>query len=213
VAPDADLLALAPELEAAGAEVVIEEGVVRAEVLGLEVARAGRDDDGHPRIEIGVGRHDRYAHALLGTTDLAAIVAQVRAGRRDGLPLSPANQLAPERWLRAVAIADPALVGTTHLELLPSPVRRPDLRRRAPAPAAGVDLDGQAIVVVFSVGVDPELVPAASDARQAVGGERRLVLAVPEGDDLPVMRRLAALLRDPAKVVTVSREWRQRSPK
>ena len=211
--PDADLLALATDLEAAGAEVIVEEGVVRGEVLGLEVARVGRDDDGRPTIEIGVGRHDRYAHALLGTTDLAGVVAQVRGQRRAGVPPSPANQLAPERWLRAVAVADPSLVGARHLERLPSPVTRPDLLRRAPAPAAGLDRDGASIVVVFSVGVDPELVPAASDARRAVAGDHRLVLAVPEGDDLPVTRRLAALLRDPADVVTVSREWRPRSPK
>jgi len=35
-----------------------------------------------------------------------------------------------------------------------------------------------------------------------------LVLAVPEGDDHPLTRRLAALLRYPAQVITVPSDWR-----
>ncbi|MEA3078429.1 MAG: hypothetical protein QOF60_3337, partial [Actinomycetota bacterium] len=44
--------------ERAGAEAVVEGGVLRAEVLGLEVARV----DPGPRLAIGVGKHDREAH-------------------------------------------------------------------------------------------------------------------------------------------------------
>jgi hypothetical protein len=62
--------------------------------------------------------------------------------------------------------------------------------------------------VVCSVGVDTALVPLATDARLADGRNPRLVLAVPEGDDHPVTRRLAAALVEPAEVVTVPADWR-----
>jgi hypothetical protein len=52
------------------------------------------------------------------------------------------------------------------------------------------------------------LVPLATDARLADGRNPRLVLAVPEGDDHPVTRRLAAALVEPAEVVTVPADWR-----
>ncbi len=52
-------------LRAAGLDVVVEQGVVRGEVLGLEVARVVRAEDGSAAIEAGVGRFDREAGALL----------------------------------------------------------------------------------------------------------------------------------------------------
>ena len=181
---DDDLMALAGQLTAAGADAIVEEGVLRGEVLGLEVARVTRDDDGHPRLEIGVGRNDRAAHALLGTTDLAGVVRQVRAQRSADAPSSPATTGALDRWLRAVVMA------AWDLE----PVQG------AVAAARGSD-----VLVVCSVGVEPDLVPKAADLR----GDERLVLVMPEGDDLPVTRRLAALLHRPAEVRTVSRHWRR----
>ncbi|HWW54965.1 MAG TPA: hypothetical protein VNY84_14405 [Acidimicrobiales bacterium] len=216
-APEPEALALVEVLEAAGADVVVEQGVVKAEVLGLEVARVVRGVTGAPEIAVGVGRHDREAHAMLleaGTpTDLQRVIEMVRAQRTAGAPSSPASQLAPERWLRSVVMFTPSLVGALSLQPAPSPVARPDLRRPAPAPAIGVDQAVHPVLVVCSVGVDPDLVPAAADARLAAGSDIRLLLAVPEGDDLPVTRRLAGLLRHPAEVITVARDWRQWRPR
>jgi hypothetical protein len=65
---------------------------------------------------------------------------------------------------------------------------------------------------VASVGVDPDLVPAAADARLLHGAELPLLLVVPEGDDLSVTRGLAARLRRPATVVTVPRDWADYRP-
>jgi hypothetical protein len=58
--------------------------------------------------------------------------------------------------------------------------------------------------VVCSAGIDLDLVPFAADARDAVAeAGARLLLAVPEGDDHPVTRELAARLAVPADVVPV----------
>ena len=218
------LAAFVPIIEAAGADAVVEEGLLRAEVLGLEVARVCVDADARAILEVGVGRHDREGHRILGSgaAQLGEVVATIRAGRTAEAPSSPASQLAPERWLRSVVVAHPELVGASALSVAPSPVARPDLRRSAPAPAVGTDQHGHPLVVVCSVGVDPEFVPLAADARFAAavasgsdGGEATgdaahfdLVLAVPEGDDHPLTRQLAGLLRHPGRVVTVGKDWR-----
>ncbi|MBO0692749.1 MAG: hypothetical protein J2P58_07620, partial [Acidimicrobiaceae bacterium] len=39
------------------------------------------------------------------------------------------------------------------------------------------------------------------------GHKPRLVLVVPDGDDYPVTRELAAALAEPAEVVVVPRDW------
>lgn len=167
---------------------------------------------------------------------LDRVVAVVRGGRVAGVARGPANSLARERWLRSVVTARPELAGAARLEPLAPPVVRKDLVRPSPAAAAGVGLDGRPMVAVCSVGVDPDLVPTAADVRDlfersgalagglsldtdhldtdpldtdgSEGGlTARLALVVPEGDDYPVTRELAAALADPAEVVVVPRDW------
>ena len=213
----ADLEPAAARIRAAGLDVEWEGGVLLGEWLGLEVARAS-----HADFEVGVGRHDRAANLELhpdGIPDdlLARAVEAVREARRSDAPVSPVNQLAPERWLRAVVRRHPFLVGVERLRSGPPPSPRPDLRARSVAPAWADDGDAP-LVIVFSVGVDPDHVAQAADARlQALGWPDfpsprghvpPLVLAVPEGDDHPLTRRLAALLRHPAQVTTVPPDWR-----
>jgi hypothetical protein len=203
---------LADAIRAAGAEPVVEHGVLRGEVLGLEVARAVVDDHG-PMLEVGVGKHDRQAQGMVHgnepTADvLARVIAMVEGHRRAGAPHHPYNRLASERWLRARAVADPGLVGAAELAAVPSPVEVDDLRKPAPAPAAGVDPEGRPILAVFSTGVDVDLVPAAVDARLADSRNPRLVIVVPERDDHPFLRPMAEALKEPAEVVTVPDDWR-----
>lgn len=194
---------LAPLIVAAGADPVIEHGVLRGEVLGLEVCRVV---DG--RLEVGVGKHDREAQLLLHAgapqdEALAAAVAAVRKVRTPHGPPHDIRRLAPERWLRSVVCRRPNLIGLSHLEPVPPTVPQDDLRVASPAPAVG---DGA--VVVFSVGVDTDLVPAAADARLAYAPEARLLLVVLAGDDHPLTRWLAARLHIPAAVTVVQEEWR-----
>jgi len=184
------------------------------------VARVGLDDDGKARLEVGVGRYERELYDTRHGGEpppeaLAAAVRIVREQRQAGLPSHPANQLAPGRWLRAVLVAHPELVGAARLEPASPPVERTGVGDRVPAPAVGTDTGGGPLVVVASAGVDLELVPVAQDARLAAAerlgldpGRIRLVLALPAGADHPVTARLAALLRAPAEVVAVTADWR-----
>src|SRR5206468_4880179 len=59
-----EVSAFADVLRAAGAEPVVESGVLVGEVLGLEVARVMTDESG-PWLEVGVGKHDREAQRLV----------------------------------------------------------------------------------------------------------------------------------------------------
>jgi hypothetical protein len=206
---DPQLELWAPVLRDAGCDVVAEFGRLVGEVLGLEVARVVIED-GAPRLEVGVGRFDREAHAeLAGTGDptaetLRRVVAQVRAERRQGVPTTPIGRLAPERRVRSILLAEPALVGAARLVPVPAVIDAP-LRTPAPAPAIGTTAQGEPLVVVASAGIDLDLVPAAADVRAREAPDARLVLVVPPKDASPVTRDLAGALRLPAEVAEVDR--------
>jgi len=199
---------IASLLEAHGAVPVVEHGVLRGEVLGLEVARvvAGR-------LVVGVGRHDRHARSEMRPgEDLASAldeaVEAVRRWRRHGVVRHPANTLARGRWLRATVCSRPSLAGLESLEPVAPPLPWFDLPEAGSAPGVGTRPDGSRAVVVCSTGVDLDLVPTAADCRLLYGSAgESLLLVVPAGDDLPVTRRLAAMLANPAEVVPVAPGW------
>ena len=205
-----DRLSLVSLIEEAGAEPVMEHGIVAGEVAGLEVCRAVIDPDlDVTRLEVGVGAHDREAFLLVHgnvppAEALADVVAKVAEHRRPGADPHPLNRLNAERLLRWRLIEQPHLVGALVLEAAPPPVPRANLKDPVPCVALGVDSAGEPVVVVSSVGIDLDVVPFAADARSAMGLDgSRLLLAVPERDDHPVTRALAAKLRDPAEVVRI----------
>ncbi len=214
-APSAELFR--PLLVATGVEVVVEQGELLGEVRGLEVARvlSPEGDPAGARLEVGVGRFDREAFALMnaGLPDadaLAKAAGVVRRHRRAGAPHHQLNRLVPERWLRAEVVAEPGLVGATELEPAEPAVPRRNLTEPWPASAVGVDGDGRPMVVTCSTGVDLDLVPSAADDRFAHAPGARLVLAVPERDVLAVTEALAAALAEPAEIVPVDDAWRPR---
>jgi hypothetical protein len=204
-------------LEQAGADVVVEHGAVTGEWLGLEIARVVPTEQG-PRLEVGVGRHDREAFQLLygdvpRIDALRSVVEAARTHRRPGAEGHPLTRLVPERWLRSRIVADPHLVGAEMLAAVEPIEPRESVKDVVPAGAVGRDLDGRPLVVVCSVGVDLDLVPEAADlrARHAggpAGDGARLALVLPERDALPATRALAAALREPAEVITVPDDWR-----
>jgi hypothetical protein len=181
---------------------VVEFGRLIGEVEGLEVCRVEVAADG-PRLAIGVGRFDREAHELLRGDTLAGVVQQVRLHRVVDPEPHPLKRWAAARGLRSRVVREPALVGADHLAPIAPVLEPPDLRTAWPAPAAGIDVDGRPVVVVCSVGVDLDLVPAAADSRMADGRDARLVLAVPARDVHPVTRDLAAALAHPAEIVAI----------
>lgn len=206
-----DLISMLAEAEV---EIVIEHGVVRGEVLGLEVARiVAGDDDGQARIEVGVGRHDREAFAMIHgdvptPQALASVVDSVRIHRRAGASPHPLGRLAAERWLRVTVEAHPELVGAVSLESTEPALPRDNVKEPAPAVAVGIDESGTRVVVACSTGVDLDLVPSGADARLMHASDARLVLVVPTRDAHPVTRRLADALTRPAEIVTVEEGWR-----
>jgi hypothetical protein len=203
------------------AEVVTEGGMVRGEVDGLEVARivSGETTAGvpldEPLLEVGVGAADRELTAMLHGSlapaeQLQRVVAYVRQHRRAGSH-HPLAQLVPERWLRAVLVRRPDLVGLAGLRPAEGPAPRTNLRDTAPAFAEGTTEDGRPVVVACSVGIDVDLVPQAADARAFLQPDAELWLVVPEKDDHPSTRRLAGNLRKAAAVVAVPDSWRDLS--
>lgn len=200
-------------LEQAGVDVVVEEGEVLGEVRGLEVARVVVDEpEGTPRLEVGVGRFDREAFALIHgelspPEALARVVADIGEHRRPGVEPHPINRLARERWLRHQLVESPALVGASELHPVDAAHLRGGLRDKGIAVALGTRSDGTPVVVAASVGVDLEAVPDAADARLRHSPDADLVLVVPPRDDHPITRELAALLARPAEIVTVDGEW------
>jgi len=211
--PEAELYR--PVLVAAGLEPVEEGGHLTGELLGLEVARVVTDPDGGSpaRVEAGVGRFDREAgsmmHAHLGEADaVARVVGLVGRQRTAEAERHPLNQLVPERWLRAVLLARPEIVGASDLHPVGSALPRRNLTERGIATAVGVDIAGQPLVVTCSTGVELDLVPGAADDRLTHAPDARLVLAVPARDAVPVTRDLAASLARPAEVVAIDDAWR-----
>jgi len=213
-APEAELYR--PVLAAAGLEPVVEGGEVIGEYRGLEGARVVVDDKGGAHVEAGVGRFDREAGAMmfahLGETDaLARAVDVVRRSRHATAERHPLNQLVPERWLRSVVVANPAIVGAKSLRPVGSACPRRNLREIGVATAVGTGSNGEPVVVVCSTGIDMELVPAAADDRLTHGPDARLVLAVPADDLLGLTEDLVALMHRPAEIVTVPDDWRSLS--
>jgi len=201
--PWPDVPDLAALLVDAGLDVVHEHGHLAGELRGLEVARASAAG-----LEVGVGEADRELTAMVHgelspEAALRRVVDIVQDKRRPGVPRHPLNQLVPERWLRWTVRSDPDRVGFDRLAAAPLPRPRRGMRERDIAVATA-----NGTVVVCSVGIDLDLVPAAADARLALDPQADLVLVVPERDDHPITRALAERLQTPAEVRTVAGDWR-----
>jgi hypothetical protein len=193
--------------------------VLAGEVAGLEICRAVFGEDNAPRLDVGIGAHDREAFALVhGRHDdigpvLAELVRMLASHRRPGAAPHALNRLARERYLRHRLVATPGLLGLVELQPVPPPVARTNLKEPVPCVALGAAPDGAPVVVVCSAGVDLDLVPFGADARAALGRPAApLVLAVPEGDDHAALRLLAARLVHPAAVVAVPAERLDAAP-
>ena len=202
-------------IKSAGADVVREHGVISGEVCGLEVCRVVRAADsgefggaGESELEIGVGAHDRETFKLLhGRTatieSLRKVIAEVAARRAVGAQVHPLNRLACERMLRHYVCQSPQLVGAKSLQVAQPPIVRTNLKDVVPCCAVGVSLKGEKMVVIFNVGVDPDVVSFGADARGQINGSAELIFAMPTRDIVPAVERVAQMLRQPARFVGV----------
>lgn len=202
-----------------GVELVVENGVVRGEVKGLEVARivsgttTARVPIDEAQLEVGVGAADRELTSMLhadvpATEQLERVVKIVRDLRRADADRHPLNQLVPERWLRVELCRAPRSIGLHSLRPAESTRPRRGLREADIAVATGEAVDGRPVVVACSVGIDLDLVPSAADARASIDPDADLWLVLPERDDHPSSLRMASRLHDPARVISVPDTWR-----
>ena len=224
---DAAHLEMASLIEAGGAEVNVEHGVVFGEVRGLEVCRvvdepttghiAELNDAVDPALltppdpddvilEVGVGANDREAFRLIhgdvpAAEALATVVDSVRTYRSADAPQHPLNRMAPERYLRWRLEEEPGLLGFMSVRPAEPPLPRPSLRESVPCVAEGVDSSGAVVRIVCSTGVDPDLVGFVADLQIVTDDEVLVVLR--ERDRLPITDDLLALLRRPVTIRTL----------
>ena len=190
-------------------EVVCEDGLIRGELAGLEVARILEGADG-PVLEAGVGRFDREAGVLLQAgrpieESVASAAAQVRPHRTRGAHGHAVNRLARERWLRSEIVAEPSRAGISLPELVEPIPPRANLLEVVPAALLGTDGDRR-VLVACSAGVDLGLLPAVADlVRVHTPDEVRIV--VPPRDRLAHLDRSIARLPIPASIVTADPPW------
>jgi len=131
------------------------------------------------------------------------VIAEVAARRAVGAQVHPLNQLARERMLRHYVCQSPELVGAKSLQVAQPPIARANLKDVVPCSAVGVSLTGEKMVVIFNIGVDPDVVSFGADARGQINGSADLVFAMPTRDIVPAVERVAQMLRRPARFVGV----------
>jgi hypothetical protein len=203
--------AVPPAFDLADVEVVIENGVVRAEVDGLEVARLVVHEDGEHRVEVGVGQYDRAGHKVMSADrpldeTLDDVVTAVRASRHRSAPAHTYNRLCRERWLRSVLVAEPSLVGLVELHPVDPIPTRSGLLDVSPAPAIGADPEGVRVLVMASSGVDPGLALSTSAVARRED-PARIVVALPPRDLIAPTQRLLDILRWPVETAGVEPPW------
>jgi len=227
VAADAEHLAFASVIEAAGASVNVEHGVVAGEVRGLEVCRVvdtptvGHiaelgDFDGTAPIdampndgvllEVGVGANDREAFRLLHgdiptVEALSAVVEAVLAQRSVETIQHPLNRLGQERYLRWQLEQDPSLVDMAVVTAHEPPQPRPNLKDPIPCVARGIDARGREWMLVCSVGVDVDLVGFVADVQSTTSAP--VVVVLRERDAIPLTGELLGLLASPVDIRTL----------
>jgi hypothetical protein len=192
----------------AGAEPIVDQGVLRAEVLGLEVGRVVRDvETDEPYLAVGVGKHDRLAQSMMNSAKDPAValgeaVLSVAVHRVPGGPSHPANTVSRSRWLREILLSDPALVG------FEGPVARVSGTVPVDLKAAGVaaftaQKSGAPMLVGCAAGVDLDGPTDLLDTAEKCGLSE-VQLVVLNTDDFPAIRTLCATLTPPIGVVTLS---------
>ena len=192
---------------AAGAVPVVEQGVLRAEVLGLEVARVQRDlETDRPHLAVGVGKHDRLAQSMMNAAvdpavALAEAVAAVSVHRKPGAASHPANTVARSRWLREMVIANPARFGFA------GPCERVGATIASDLKASGVASltavrNGHPVVIGCVAGVDLDGPTDLLDTAARIG-IAQVILLVPTPDDFAAVRVACDTLSPTPGVVPV----------
>lgn len=196
-------------IRTAGADPLVEHGIVVGEVRGLEICRVVDDPHtGVVRLEVGMGAHDREAFALVHgdlPTDeaLSRVVTSVRTHRADGAPPHPLNSFGAERLMRARVIENPSMVNCVSVIAAEPPALRTNVKDAVPCVALGEEADGTRRILVFAHGVNLDVVPFALDAWHRLDRTARITVVLREKDKVASIDRLAQLGIVPVDVLTL----------
>lgn len=188
-------LAFAELITTAGAEVVVEHGVVVGEVRGLEMCKVVNDSyTGEARLEVGMGAHDREAFAMVHgdlptEKALRQVIDAVLPHRSPGADPHPLNSFGVERLHRWNALQDPSCIGFRSLTVAEPPAPRTNVKDAVPCFAIG-ETEGNKHLVAFVHGVDLSVVPLALDAADRYQLQNVTIVAR-KRDVLPVLERIA----------------------
>jgi hypothetical protein len=200
--------ALMQVISSAGADAIVEHGVVVGEVRGLEMCRVVDDQTtGAARIEVGMGVNDREAFAMvhgeLPTEDaMRTVIEAVAKHREPGAMVHPFNQFGAERLHRWNALQDPASVGFVSLAPANPPVKRTNLKDPVPCVAIGTTAAGNSAVAVFVNGIDLDVVAFAADAAD-LHDCGRIVIAARSRDITESLRAMARACVIPTAFVEI----------
>mgnify|MGYP000090937899 CR=1 FL=1 len=172
---------------------------------------SGRDSGG-VILEVGVGANDREAfqllHGHLPTVEaLAGVVAAVAEHRSVATRQHPLNRMAVERFLRWQVEREPDRLGLESLAAVESPVVRLSMKHGEPCVGQGLDTEGRSVLVVFSSGVDLDLMPFVADAVQCTAETfDRVIVTLPERDLVSITADLSQLLTQPVELIALPDE-------
>lgn len=196
-APAFDPSPFIDDMVAGGVDPVLEDGILRGEVRGLEVCRVVVDESG-PRLEVGIGAHDREAFAMVHAATpvrdaLSNVAAAVLAHRVVGAPHHPYNALAPERFARWRVMERPGLIGWSTAAAVDPAVARVNVMDISPCALLGTGDDGAPSVAVFVHGIDLDAVPTAVDLalREGTASATVVCRAIDVVDSMRHMARAA----------------------
>lgn len=210
-------------IEKTGAVGLVQDGILIADVKGLEVARVIQGPDLQFHLMVGVGRNDRDAHAIMNPDSdpvdlLSKVVKEVLVYRKPDISLRLENTLCGQNWLRYVVLNDPSLIGASTLSPSFIPGQQIGPSSSGPALAGGFDQKGAPMGAIFSVGIDPQIILSAIDARITLArdffdnkyqpSDINILVVVPQGDDHPFITKLVNLLHPKVDLITVPKRWR-----
>jgi hypothetical protein len=200
--------ALMQVITSAGADAVVEHGIVVGEVRGLEMCRVVDDETtGAARLEVGMGVNDREAFAMvhgdMPTEEaMRTVIEAVARHRESGAMVHPFNQFGAERLHRWNALQNPSSIGFVSLTPANPPVKRTNLKDAVPCVATGTTVDGKNAVAVFVNGIDLDVVAFAADAADMHDCSLIVIAARPR-DITESLRRLAGACAIPTVFVEI----------
>ncbi len=209
-APQFDIGPFVDLMTGAGAQPVVEHGVLTGEVMGLEVCRVMHDDDG-PRLEVGVGSQDREAFKLMyagepSEVSLERVVAFVHEQRSATAEPHPLGRLAAERRMRWQLHRDATEYGLHDVAFVDGATARTSLSDAAPAfCTASIGKRNLLLACVSGTDLGAPIDTADTFERLAsTHGLEESIMVIDGSTQLPILGDMATLSHHPMRVANLA---------